>query len=272
MWSTLRLSLVLGLAWLASRELVAQGPQFMKRGEIRHESTSTTVLADEPRPLDQALTAVRNAYGWAVHYEDPAYRTDYDLVHLAGHPSGPRIPAGGAFQSTYPNPSISVASDQEEINILGIIVSDYDRSNNPGQFAVHKLPDGSYDVVGISIRREDGTRQSVTPILDTNISVPLATRDAETAIEAICQVLTAKTGVRVIPGNVLSTLPRAQVTIGGDNISARNLLSQTLNATPQKMQWDLLYDANLSFFAINLSRVTGPNKTGSEPKNSIPSQ
>lgn len=42
---------------------------------INKESDGTvTIMASSPRPLWQALEAVKRRYGWTLDYEDPLYR------------------------------------------------------------------------------------------------------------------------------------------------------------------------------------------------------
>ena len=52
----------------------------MDRGVITYTGNAATVRANNARPLEQAIEAVREQYGWTVDFEDPPYESAYDLV------------------------------------------------------------------------------------------------------------------------------------------------------------------------------------------------
>ena len=61
---------------------VLEPHRYMERGVIEHQHGTATVKADCARPLAQAITAVREEYGWAVDYEDPPYHSKYDVMDM----------------------------------------------------------------------------------------------------------------------------------------------------------------------------------------------
>jgi hypothetical protein len=211
----------------------------------------------------QAVIAINDEYGWAVSYEDPPYESIYDLVEMgspqwrAVHPGVPPgwIPSGGAFQSTYQEgPDISAESDDQERQILENIVADYNQSGNPGKFVVRKQSDGSYTIIGNSIRESETNDKSVNAALDTPISVTGQTVDGVIAVNTIMQAVYANSGVRIVAGDVLAhTLP--PVMISGDNLPARVLLEQILNVLKFKTFWTLQYDPDAKRYGLIFSQV-----------------
>jgi hypothetical protein len=251
---------VLGIL-LLSIQLCAQHQQgilephlYMPEGVVEHQSGTATVRADHARPLEKAITALNEEYGWSVHYEDPPYQGKHDLIdginpkYRETHPDIKSMPnpSGGRFASTYPEDSSLRRSRSEEAQVLSKIISDYNKSGNPGHFVVRTLSDDSFDVVGDGTHDDNGNVIFVTPILDTPISLPLATRSFGDTIEAIMNAVTAKTGVKAGgplfgPNNLLIG---GQVSTGGPDIApARDFLMKLLaQESDGGWRWTLLYE------------------------------
>jgi hypothetical protein len=94
--------------------LLAQAPtkpSFMKAGMIQHQGTAGTLTANDPRPLMRAIATISQEYGWTVDFEDPPYRSHFDLVDdtdpvwRAIHPNAKGVTrvSGGVFQSNSSN-------------------------------------------------------------------------------------------------------------------------------------------------------------------------
>jgi hypothetical protein len=136
-----------------------QRKKFMEAAAVQHNAGSANIVANDPRPLAQAVSALRKEYGWLIDYEDPPYVSDSELVDVtdpqwrASHPGAPgyRIAAGGLFQCEYVEGSdILTLAGQE--SVLRQIVSAYNRSGNPGKFIVRVEEEGRYSVVGCSVK------------------------------------------------------------------------------------------------------------------------
>ena len=236
--------LISGLCW-ANPSTEAQR-HYMEHAEVRHNHGSATVVANDPRPLDQAATALAEEYGWVVDYEDPPFQAAPDLRY------GTEI-AGGAFESTYEESPSTWTSTQEEQTVLSKAVCDYNGSSNPGRFALRVEGVGRFAIVGTQTRDVNGVGRAVAPILDTRISIPTATQEAGKTIFAIASALSTQTGIKVLFGmGPLNLLHLAQVTVGGNNVSARNLLLQTVAATQSALEWRLLYDPRGKTFYLSL--------------------
>ena len=248
-------------------------PTFMDTGVIQHQGAAATLTANDPRPLRQAIEAVSQEYGWTVDYEDPPYKTRFDLVDdtdpawRARHPNGRAVTrvAGGLFQSHFPEPTAISSGDAEE-QVLQELVSDYNASGNPGKFVVRKEAEGRFAVIGISRRDETGKDEAVGALLDTPISLPMEQRDAEATLRLIVDSVTASSGVKVYLGTIgLSSNPleETELTIGGTNVPARTLLLEALDSISSTSPhfrgvfvWSLLFDADQNDYRLGLSAAT----------------
>jgi hypothetical protein len=262
--------------------LLAQAPakpSFMNAGVIQHQGPTGTSTANDPRPLMQTVEAISQEYGWTVDFEDPPYKSHFDLaddtdpVWRANHPNAKGVTrvSGALFQSSFPEPS--TISDNAEEQVLQKLVSDYNASGNPGKFVVRKEADGRYAVIGISRRDETGKDESVNALLDTPISIPAQQREARPTLQLILDTVSATTGVRVYLGMTgLSSDPLqdVQLTVGGSNVPARTLLLQTLDAVSNDQMrvpgasqffkgillWNFVFDADMNAYYLHLRTAT----------------
>jgi hypothetical protein len=255
--------------------LLAQAPEkqsFMSAGVVQHHGTAGTLTANDPRPLIQAIAAISQEYGWTVDFEDPPYRSHFDLVDdtdpvwRTNHPNAKGVTrvSGGVFQSNFPEPS-TISSDSSEQQVLQKLVSDYNSSGNPGKFVVRKEAEDRYAVIAVSRRDETGKDQAVGALLDTPISIPLQQRDATATLRLIADTLTANTGVKVYLGTIgLSSDPLqgVELAIGGSNVPARTLLLQVIDGSSSTrlfrgiLVWNLLFDADQNAYFLRLHTAT----------------
>ena len=222
------------------------------RGIVETHGTNATVGADYGVPLSQAITAVREEYGWVVHYEDPPYQSSYDLV-VRGQPGARRmVPRGGAFESTYPLTPDMWGSHTTEREVLEKIVSDYNQSGLPGKFLVSEQSDGSFAIIGNSIASADGSKQPIPAILDTPVTITITPRNLYETFKLIGDALTLKVGTKV---GALVANPnfafRSSVSVGGTNVSARSLLVQAARQLPVATVWNLYYDPSTPMYFLN---------------------
>jgi hypothetical protein len=222
---------------------------YMREGVVDHHGTVATVRTDYAQPLCQAVIAIRQEYGWAVHYEAPPYQGKHDLMdttnpsYRAAHP-GAKVdlgPAGGAFQSTYPeSPSVWHSPDMGQ-QVLEKVVSDYNQSGNPGHFAVRRLCDGSFDVIGDAIHDDAGANIPIRPVFDTPINLARVARSRYDAVQAVLDALSSKVGIKMyIYEGAYNVLSRESTVIGAI-APARDLLMQALDGSRLKWVWILTY-------------------------------
>ena len=257
-------------------DIQARHGKYMERAEVRHLADSITVTANDARPLAQAVTALSEEFGWAIDFEDPPYYSKYDLVDdtapqwQAAHPNtkGVTVIAGDTFQTQFLKTPVTGTSRAEAERFLDSVVSDYNASANPGRFTVRHEGDGRFAIVGTYVKDENGQDQTISPILDTPISIQTETRDANTTIEIILNALTVKNRTEVVPFMVpQKALAQSQVTVGGENIPARFLLLQTLSAAKMKVYWRLYYDRDVNMYGFSLLPLMKANYDASGKRN-----
>lgn len=258
-------------------------PSFFDHARLQHDNSLETVTAYDSLPLFQAIYAVRLEYGWVVNWESAPGYSRFDLVDDTGpkwraaHPGAKGVtrPAGGSFTATFPEPKES-DPDSERL-VLARLIEQYNVTGNPGKYALLSDAYGHLTVIGTKVTDETGALQRVAPLLDTPVILPKATRDVDATIESILAALQSASGKKVIFGAVSRSLFRTtQVTIGGQEAPARELLQEALAGTKQAVEYDLLFNADAPVYILNVSpqlREEGDGLGGRElvPMNRFPS-
>ena len=252
------------LSTAALTQVLNQNPHFQDRAEIRHGANSATVVANSPRPLEQAVQGVSEEYGWTVDFEDPPYFSSKDVVDAtapawrAQHPNakGVTLIKGGAFQSQFPEHPGAAPSNKDEEAVLNKLAADYNQSGNPGKFSVRREGPDRFAIIPMGVTDETGTTKDVQPILDTPISIPQQSRDGIATLQAILSELSSQSGTSVEPGLIpVNLFSRINGVFGGPGVPARTLLQQVMSATGQKLYWKLLYDTDGKRYFLNLLPV-----------------
>jgi hypothetical protein len=220
---------------------------YLRQAAITETSEVVHITANSPRPLLQALDALRHKYGWVVNYEDPAYTSNLEIVESQEDPSHLLLPAGGSFHVEFP-----VAAPLED-QTLRLIVDAYNQSSNPGRFEVRRTIEGGFHVVGTSARNKANIMSPLPPLLDTPVTIAARQRTIADTINLLCRVLAVQKHTSVSVG----LLPRAlmaytTVKIGGAKVPARELLIQSLAATRRNVYWCLFFDPTSKGYVLNL--------------------
>jgi hypothetical protein len=229
----------------------AQAPSpthFQKEASISHATGYSTVVANDPRPLLQALTAVREEHGWIVDYEDPAY-SGSDVTDWG---NGHKRVAGGQFRSTYTD-SDGAASTAGTFSVLSKLVSDFNGPSNPGRFVVRDEGNGRYSVVGVCCAHGAGTPLPTTPILDTKISIPTERRSVEATVREIIAQLSIRTGRRLVRAGIANNVLAQEAEVGGEMASARTLLTRALQDIRPTQVWTLTFDPDTESYALGIT-------------------
>jgi hypothetical protein len=238
-----------------------QRSKYMRDGLIDHRGPSATVSANDPRPVLQAARAVAEEYGWVVDFEDPPYHPEYDAIDTtdatwrAANPfaKGTLSVKGGAFQSSFPEPASASTTFAEEA--LQKIVADYNRSENPGKFALCRESDRRFTITGTAARNGSGSSGPISPLLDTQITIPVKTRSGTATFNLFLQTLSSAAQVKVVHGSFMDNLlQNSSVTVGGDNVAARSILSSIVSQlkTPYELNWTLFYDLDSAMYVLNI--------------------
>jgi len=236
-------------------------PAYRDRALIQHANSSVTVTANAPLPLFQAISAIREAYGWQVSWEQAAGYSPFDVVDDTGprwrasHPNAKGVtrPAGGLFTSTWPEVrDLSVTSLKADV--LAKLIQDYNSTDNPGRHTLRTDPDGQLAVVGTQVKDENGAFRQTTPLLDTPLSVEMQKRTVYDTVRTVLAALSAATGNRIIIMSVPTNLFRAtEVEVGGNRVPARELLMEALSGTHRPLQYDFGYDPDAPVYILNVS-------------------
>ena len=144
--------------------------------------------------------------------------------------------------------------NSQKVAIRQKIVAVYNRTSNPGRFALASEGRGRFTVIGSAVKNSVGQEEKIVPVLDTHISIPVAERTTGDAIRLILDELSAKCNCKVgAGGGPINLLINSNVTTGGNDISARQLLIQTLDATGEPMIYTLWYSQNTNTYLLSLA-------------------
>lgn len=235
--------------------------KYLPEAVIEHGSGTAKLKASDPRPLRQAIEALNQEYGLRINYEDPPYESDSELIETrdaqwkAAHPNSrpATIPAGGVFESVYDENSAALTTEQE-LTILRKVIKDYNKSGNPGKFELRTHEGGGNSVVGVGVKDKKGGDRSVLPLLDTAVSIPVEKRSAADALGLIFAQLSEKRHAKVALGwGANNLLPNVDITVGGDEVPARNLLLKIFEGTGRPVVHSLLYFENTNTYFLNVS-------------------
>jgi len=238
-----------------------QRPTYMQDGLVEHHGSSATVLANDPRPLLQAARAVAEEYGWVVDFEDPLYDSKYDTVDTtdaewrAANPNskGTLSVGGRAFQSSFTEP-VSVSADFPEAS-LKKIVDDYNKSGNPGRFELTKESDRRFTITGTESSDGSGSTSPKPPLLDTQITIPVKTRNGTETFNLFLQALSDAAHVKVVHGSFMDNLlQNSSVKAGGESVTARSILSSIVSQlnSEYELNWTLFYDLDSETYFLNI--------------------
>jgi hypothetical protein len=219
--------------------------RFLENAQVKSDFGKVTLIANDPRPLVQAVEALRDHYHWSINYEDPVYRpSDMSGVKT-------KLVSSRKFVTTFEEVS-GTDVQAEKHRVIAKVVSDYNLSSNAGHFAIRgDGPGGSPSVVGISA----GTVET-TPIFDTSISMKKQVRSAEESILEVLQQIELRTGIKVsLASGPIRRLKESQVEVGAENTEARKLLESVLWSAQgsRRLNYKLLYDPDLKHYYLNIS-------------------
>jgi hypothetical protein len=239
---------------------------YLKQPEVSETEGTVHILANNPRPLAQALDALREKYGWSVSYEDPRWLFKSDWKEAAGTPAdsnAPLFPAGGRFAAEFPAslaasapPASAQTSSAEEEKAVRLIVEAYNRGDNPGRFELRKSTPGNLSVVGVAAHDAKGQVSPQKAIFDSLLTLPRSQRSATETIQLLCEKLSSISGTNVSLGvTPRNLLDHNQVTVGGAEVAARDLLLEILTLTHGNCYWRLLFDPNSKGYLLNLHQL-----------------
>lgn len=253
---------------IAAQPAHAELHTYLRNAELRREDGTVTIHADDPRPLAQALDSISREYGLSIGYEDPPYRSWFDLYDATAeswkrtHPDGPRglTVNGGAFDARYAESSGARPTLAELKSIVDSVVADFNASGNPGRFEVRELAAGGLAVVGISVADEQGAQTDIVPILDTPITLYGGSMRADSAFDELERELQAKSGQKVGVSATGNLFAQSQLELPVGEMSARTALYNLISQLRVEFHWRAFYDAGMQMYLVNLVPTTTRNR------------
>lgn len=236
-------------------------PTFWGRATIQQTADGRILLrANDPRPLDQALLALGQEYGWTLDYEDPPYSTyelvdDTDPAWRESHPNekGVTRVAGSTFASEFALPADLSAGSLDEERVINRVLLDYSASSNPGRFTLKKENVNRFSVVGVGIKDATGSEKDIIPVLDVRIKLPSEERSLNDTLELVLRGVSEKTGYRIEVGTAPENLMlKTKIGLRGEEQPARDIMSRIADASEVPLAWRLLYDADSRAYFMNL--------------------
>ena len=242
-----------GMDVLSSRAQVVR-PQFVANATITQTDRKASIYANDPRPLDQAIRAIRQQYGWIVDYEDPPYGPsdlvdDTDPRWRKAHPDAKGVTrvAGGAFRAELTLADDMSSGSNGEKFLLHDLITQYHRSGNRGRFELRRETPKRFSVVGTGAANGEAK-----PLLDTVITIPAEERTTIDSIRLVLRAVSEKSGYKVDIGTGPINTLLASSKVGGQERPAREILSKLASATPLPLVWIVLYDADDTMYYFNL--------------------
>lgn len=246
---------------VALSQVTAAEHHYEPYATVVHSGGKRLVVANDPRPLMQVSNALIKEYGWVIDFEDPRYRGRSDLVDATSpvwrqaHPGQPGIStiAGGFFTSGFDANAEGPSHSPDERSILNQMVVDYNASTNPGKFAVYDEGKGVFAFVGEKANDVNGSVEYMTPVLNTEVSLPLEERSLSQTIEMILQHVTAATGQSILlSSGPTKIMMDSKIKLGGERKTARALLRQALDQSGATLRWTCLYEPTFGKYHFNV--------------------
>ena len=248
---SLRSSIVLLLPFL----FLEQASDFPARAEFSVSDTKLVLTANFPRPLQQALQALCERFGWVVDYEDPRYaeregRDDSDPGWRKAHPTerGAIDPSGGLFRAELGSET-EVQSHESET--LSLLVEQYNRTDNPGSFRLIQRAGHRFAIVGRS--RLESRSLGYDPLERLLSFEDDKPQNGGEALQDMLDRCSSGSGSSLVIGTVpFNLLAHARVPTARGTFSCRDRLEQIVGALPRPSAYWMLYDMGWQAYALNI--------------------
>jgi hypothetical protein len=250
-----------GVAW------ADDGGENEERVTLTHQRGSVVLNIESGRPLASAAEALMHEYANPISYEDPRYENADDLVDISAEVR--KDGKSGAQDSRY---AVWVPKTRRAVIVLPEPKSQSDISaalakvasafgGRGGQFDVQQSS-GIVHVVPRGIRDKNGNWTYPGSVLDSRISIPKELRTDDGLLNAICEAVSAASGVKVVSTfRMLGGLVvPPSYELGADNEPARDVLIRALTVIGHgqlRYTWHLFYGSfpTDNSYAMNFSPV-----------------
>jgi hypothetical protein len=232
-------------------------------GALAEDSYTTK----EARPMYEVAKALEQKYGWRITYEDPPLENASELkditssAYKAMH-ADPNdvtlVPLARPFTFTWR----ATGGHYNRQDVLEQCVDQHNRiAQNPGRFYSYQQGSVSHIVVS-GFRREDGSMALAQPPLDTIVSFAVEERTLLQTVSLILSSIESQSGTHIALGMAPGHVMTQKISVGADNITARDALLLALNALDARnlemgapllqMSWAMLYQADERGYYFNL--------------------
>jgi len=237
---------------------------YSKQATISEAGWKIRLVANDARPLAQALNTLQQKYRWRVNYEDPQYTSKLDLIDAKGlqdtssYPNGQhRVPSGGSFSAELGATPAGGLPDEKKT--LQELIDSYNRSSNPGRFELREdRTEQVSDVVGTAAHDNRGRISQQPVLLDSPITIEAQERTFSDTVDLVCQKIAEKGHLTITFGVHPLGLDRVHVTVGGKELAGRSFLLRAMEATGRKLCWRVLFDPDSGSYFLNVQQVKRP--------------
>ncbi|HEY0795464.1 MAG TPA: hypothetical protein VGD64_06760 [Acidisarcina sp.] len=224
---------------LGAEAQIKQTP-YLSNGELTHTGKTIKLTVSSPRPMEQAVSTIRQEYGLILDYEEGAPPKSRKPRSA---PYGPD-PRGGAYIIRIPElPSTDL---KEEIRFLNRMLREFAKQGLRG-FSIFPAPNH-----GLTIAPSRKSQR----FLDTPIAIERRKRTFNETIETILSELSRDTGPEIGRGGIVTGIDQANVLVGGPiPTPAREFLAQALDAVASEQFWILNWDPGMNAYGIAIQTV-----------------
>ena len=228
----------------------------------------------EARPMYEVAKALEQKYGWRITYEDPPLENASELRDItsssykATH-ADPNdvtlVPLARPFTFTWG----ATGGHFIRQDVLEQCVDQHNRmAQNPGRFYSYQQGSVSH-IVASEFRRKDGSMARAQSLLDTIVGFPVEERTLLQTVSLILSSIESQTGTHISLGMAPGHVMTQKISVGADNITARDALLLALNALDARnlemgapllqMSWAMLYQADERGYYFNLHAIHSPS-------------
>ena len=185
------------------------------------------------------------------------YRPNLSAEEAAKEPHRVMVPRGGSIRVT-----CQIGKDGKPKDPARLIQSILD-SLRPGTFKLVR-DEQMFHILPVRYRDRDGRLIETVSPLDTRISLPQKDRKGYEMLEAICDAIARQDHIQIglgsMPRNLMAGVPTR---LGGENVTARDLLKATVAVVDSPASWRLLWAPGSGLWALNfhdVPRLAPPSK------------
>jgi hypothetical protein len=201
-------------------------------------------------------------YAKPINFEEAPYESSVDLKSI------PVRQDDGSVKALLATPivdfSVTLAqADSTAYNAAQSVVAWYTSSGLPGVYRVVQSG-AQVSVVPQQVRGSNGNMREVTPVMDSLVAFPLATRPVVETLRLVAASVSAQSRRKVILLNVPFHLTDT-VTMGATGESARDVVANLGRIFGVALASQCLYDATARAYYLNVQSIFSPNARGVPP-------